>query len=484
MNRLILIARREYFAYARTIGFWLSMLVLPAFVVLGGMLPGYMKNASPVRTVAVVDMTGQGKGPQVVEAMDRLYLRDQASSLRRAALDEAGRGKADALRDLTEASGVEAGQARLKEIAPNAARGWTAGKRSVVVAPPPPDVAASTTVAQAEAALKPYVNGDRKLADGRALDAVAILTLEQGEVAARFWSKGVTDTRAEDAVDDALEEVLRADRLAAAGVRPEAVGALATIRPKLEVFSTRSTTGEAVTMRDRLPGLVGFAFGMLLWSTIITGASILMNSVMEEKSNRVLEVLLSSASTTEILAGKVLGVAGITATVLGVWAALGALILSSFAAAAPGLVQDFVDVLTGEGLIIYLLIYLVGGYLMYAVLFAAIGAFCETPREAQTLLGPIMILLSAPIIVMQLAIRTPDMAVVKVLSWVPLFTPFLMPARVPADPPMIEVVGTMLGMFVTAALMVWIGGKAFRAGALSTAKLDWKGVVGLLKREG
>ena len=313
---------------------------------------------------------------------------------------------------------------------------------------------------------------------------MAILTLEQGEVAARFWSKGVTDTRAEDAVDDALEEVLRADRLAAAGVRPEAVGALATIRPKLEVFSTRSTTGEAVTMRDRLPGLVGFAFGMLLWSTIITGASILMNSVMEEKSNRVLEVLLSSASTTEILAGKVLGVAGITATVLGVWAALGALILSSFAAAAPGLVQDFVDVLTGEGLIIYLLIYLVGGYLMYAVLFAAIGAFCETPREAQTLLGPIMILLSAPIIVMQLAIRTPDMAVVKVLSWVPLFTPFLMPARVPADPPMIEVVGTMLGMFVTAALMVWIGGKAFRAGALSTAKLDWKGVVGLLKREG
>ena len=155
MNRLILIARREYFAYARTIGFWLSMLVLPAFVVLGGMLPGYMKNASPVRTVAVVDMTGQGKGPQVVEAMDRLYLRDQASSLRRAALDEAGRGKADALRDLTEASGVEAGQARLKEIAPNAARGWTPGKRSVVVAPPPPDVAASTTVAQAEAALKP-----------------------------------------------------------------------------------------------------------------------------------------------------------------------------------------------------------------------------------------------------------------------------------------------------------------------------------------
>jgi ABC-2 type transport system permease protein len=484
MRRLFLIARREYFAYARTIGFWLSMLVLPAFVVLGGMLPGYMKNASPVRAVAIVDMTGQAKGPQVVAAMDRLHLVDQASSMRQAAAVEAGPDKANEVRDIAEAQGVEAGAARLRQVAPNAGAGWKPEKRAVVLAAPPPEVAAARSVAEAEAALKPYVNGDRKLADGRALDGAAILTLEDGEVAARFWSKGVTDTRAEDEVRDALEEVIRADRLAAAGVSAEQARSFETIRPKLDVFSTKSASGEAVGIRDRLPGLVGFIFGMLLWSTVITGASILMNSVMEEKSNRVLEVLLSSASTTEILAGKVLGVAGITATVLGVWGALGALILSSFAAAAPGLVQDFVSVLTGEGLLIYLLIYLVGGYLMYAVLFAAIGAFCETPREAQTLLGPIMILLSAPIIVMQLAIRTPDMAVVKFLSWVPLFTPFLMPARVPADPPMIEIVGTMLGMFLTAALMVWIGGKAFRAGALSTAKLDWKGLVGLLRREG
>ena len=482
MRRLFLIARREYFAYTRTVGFWLSLLVLPAFVLLGGSLPAYMKNAAPTRTVAVVDLTGEAQGKALTDAVARLNLKDEASSMRQAAMTEAGREKADAVRDIAEQQGREAGLAELKRVAPNAAMGWRAPKQSVVFVAPPAEAASAATPDAAEAALKPYVNGDRKLAGGRALDAAVILTMQNGEPAARFWSKGVTDTRAEDAVRDGLVEVVRARRLAAAGVTEDQARTFETIRPKVDVFSTRSTTGEAVGFRDRLPGLIGFIFGMVLWSTIITGASILMNSVMEEKSNRVLEVLLSSASTTEILAGKVLGVAGITATVLGAWAGLGALIVAQFAAVAPGIVGDLVAVLGDPTLLIYMLVFLVGGYLMYAVVFAAIGAFCETPREAQTLLGPIMILLSAPLIVLQLAIRTPDMALVKILSWVPFFTPFLMPARIPAEPPLWEILGPIAGMALTTWLMIWLGGKAFRAGALSTAKLDWKGVFALMRR--
>ena len=117
---------------------------------------------------------------------------------------------------------------------------------------------------------------------------------------------------------------------------------------------------------------------------------------------------------------------------------------------------------------------MVGGYLMYAVLFAAIGAFCETPRDAQTLMGPIMMILVVPILVMQMALTSPDAPVVKVLSWIPFFTPFLMSARAPSDPPLVEVILTLVGMFATAALMVWIAGRAFRAGALSDVKLSWK----------
>ena len=114
---------------------------------------------------------------------------------------------------------------------------------------------------------------------------------------------------------------------------------------------------------------------------------------------------------------------------------------------------------------------MVGGYLMYAVLFAAIGAFCETPRDAQTLMGPIMMVLIVPIMVMQMALTSPDAPVVKILSWIPFF---MMSARAPSDPPLIEIILTLIGMFATAALMVWIAGRAFRAGALSDVKLSWK----------
>jgi len=483
MRRLFLIARREYFAYTRTVGFWLSMLVLPGFILLGSMLPGYMKQAAPTRQVAIVDLSGQDAGEALKAAMARNKLKADAGDLRAAAAPEAGREKADELRALTEREGVAAGQARLAEIAPRAATTFKPDKDSVVVVQSPMDVAAARTVEDAERELRPYIDGDRTLAGETVLDGAVILTLKEGRLAGRYWSKGVTDTRAEDAVRDGLSEVLRSRRLAELGLSEAQARELDSIRPSLDVFSTRSARGEAVGLRDRLPGLLGFAFGMLLWSTIITGASILMNSVMEEKSNRVLEVLLSSASTTEILTGKVLGVAGITATVLGVWSAMGAFGLHLLAAAAPDIVADFVSVLTTNGLVWYLLVYLIGGYLMYAFLFTAVGAFCETPREAQTLLGPIMILLSAPIIVLQLAIRTPDLPLVKVMSWIPLFTPFLMPARIPSEPPLIEIAGTLLGMALMAAFMIWLGGKAFRAGALTTGKLDWKSVVAAMKGE-
>jgi ABC-2 type transport system permease protein len=236
-----------------------------------------------------------------------------------------------------------------------------------------------------------------------------------------------------------------------------------------------------VSVRDRLPTIIGLVSGFLLWSLVITGASILLNSVMEEKANKILEVLLSSASATEILTGKVLGVAMLTGTVMLVWGGIGTFGLLAANAETAAMVGE---VLLDGGMLGYFIAYAVGGYLMYAVLFAAIGAFCETPRDAQTLMGPIMMVLTVPILVMVLAVQTPDSPVVQILSWIPFFTPFLMSARAPSEPPMIEVVGTMAGMFAFALLMVWIAGRAFRAGALSDVKLSWRGFAGAIRGGG
>lgn len=426
MRRLLLIARREYLAYVRTVGFWLSLIALPLVAVGSAFFMATMANSSEAREMAVLDLSGAGT---------------QADFIAR--LHHPGR---------------------------------------VEVVATPPDLAGQTEVAAADAVARALV-----AEKGGTLDGVVILTPADQGLAARFWSSRTTDETGQTAVTEALSGLNRTRALVALGVDPAAVDRIDATPPQVTVLSPASASGGEVSLQDRLPGLIGFIVAMMLWSLILTGASILLNSVMEEKANRVLEVLLSSASATELLAGKILGVALVTLTVLLVWGGCGALALA-YAAQQGG---DFALALSGalaglgrDGLWFWLMAYFVGGYLMYASVFAAIGSFCETPREAQTLIGPIMMVLVIPVFVLQMAMRDPDLAIVRSLSWVPFFTPFLMSARAPSGPPLYELVGTLAVMVAFIVLVVWLAARAFRAGALSTTKLDWKGIASLVRGGG
>ncbi|WP_282008566.1 ABC transporter permease [Brevundimonas aveniformis] len=425
MRRLLLIARREYLAYVRTVGFWLSLIALPLVAVGSGFFVALMENSGEAREMAVLDLTGQAVGPAFARS-----------------LDDPG---------------------------------------DIDVVAPPPELAGASDIDGADNVARGLVGEDGPL------DAVVILTPGDGAVAARYWAARASDQDGEQAVSGALSELNRTQALVALGVDPATIDRIDQAEPAVTMLSPASASGGEVSLQDRLPGLIGFIVAMMLWSLILTGASILLNSVMEEKANRVLEVLLSSASATELLAGKILGVALVTLTVLLVWGGFGAAALS-FAAQQGG---DFAPALSGalaglarDGLWLWLVGYFVGGYLMYAAVFAAIGSFCETPREAQTLIGPIMMVLIIPVFVLQFAMRDPDLAIVKTLSWVPFFTPFLMSARAPSGPPLYEMTGTLAVMVAFTVLIVWLAAKAFRAGALSTGKFDWRGIVGLVRGEG
>jgi ABC-2 type transport system permease protein len=425
MRRLLLIARREYLAYVRTVGFWLSLIALPLVAVGSAFFMATMTNSSEAREIAVLDLSGAGVGADFA--------------------------------------------ARLNDPA------------RVHVVATPPDLAGQTEVPAADAVARDLV------AEDGPLDGTVILTPAGEGLAARYWSSRTIDEAGQTAVTEALSGLNRTRALVALGVDPAAVDQIDATPPQVTVLSPASASGGEVSLQDRLPGLIGFIVAMMLWSLILTGASILLNSVMEEKANRVLEVLLSSASATELLAGKILGVALVTLTVLLVWGGCGALALT-YAAQQGG---DFAPALSGalaglgrDGLWFWLMAYFVGGYLMYASVFAAIGSFCETPREAQTLIGPIMMVLVIPVVVLQIAMRDPDMAIVRSLSWVPFFTPFLMSARAPSGPPLYEMAGTLAVMLTFIVLVVWLAAKAFRAGALSTTKLDWKGIVSLVRGGG
>ena len=450
MNRILLIAQREFLAYAKTVGFWLSLLAFPLFAVLGGAVPLLMRGADPVRAVVLIE-----EGPAATGL---------AAAVRNV-LDSDTERQAERAREAAEKAAKSAGAP--PGAAESAIASMSRSRMRFVDAPA--DLSTAAPGAAQDAVVRRYLTDETP--KEQRLDAVVFLTRTPDGPAARVWAARATDDTVEDFVRRALRDENRDTVLREAGIDAAVVERVDAFRPEINVFSPRSAGGGEVSFKDRLPGIIGLAFSFILWSLIITGASILLNSVMEEKSNKILEVLLSSASATEILTGKVLGVAMLTLSVLVVWGGIGAVGLIT---AAPSVAGDVAAVLMTDGLIFYFLGYIVGGYLMYAVLFAAIGAFCETPRDAQTLMGPIMMVLVVPLLVVQMALVNPDAPAVKFLSWVPFFTPFLMSARAPSGPPLIEIIGTMAGMFAVALLMVWLAGRAFRAGALSDVKLSWK----------
>jgi ABC-2 type transport system permease protein len=312
------------------------------------------------------------------------------------------------------------------------------------------------------------------------LDDGVVISGAGDHVALDLWTDNLSDQSLEARLRDGLARVMRHRRLVAAGISPAVLAAADRAGPSVTVYSPRAAQSGKVSLRDRLPSLTGFAMGFLLWSSVVTGAQILLVSIIEEKSTRILEVLLSSASPAEIMGGKMLGAGAVTLSVLSAWGLIGAGIL---AVAAPAMGAELWAALIGHGLIAYFALYLVGGYLMYASIFVSIGAFCETPRDAQTLLAPVMLVLMVPLVFMAQAIRHPDAPILAVLSWIPPFTPFLMIARVASAPSPWLVAGSVALMAAATTVVMWICGRAFRAGALSTGRADLKGLVGKLVRQ-
>jgi ABC-2 type transport system permease protein len=469
VRKLLIIASREYLSYARTVGFWLSLTIMPLAFGAAAFLPTMMERATPARTLAVADLTGQHMGDRLRGRLQERAGERRGRELIMAAMAAEGREAGEAVGQAFDKGGEAAARATFARVAPEAAKSAKAPPELFRLVELPSELPGAD-LAQVNAVMRPYIAGERTLPDGTQLDAAAVLYRDGDSVAVDLWTANLNDAELEGEVRAALRDELRKDRLMAAGMSPDFLARIQAITPKIRVLSPRAHQGE-VSFRDRLPAIVGFALGLVLWSAVLTGASILLNSVMEEKSNRVLEILAASATTVELMGGKILGVACLALTLLGAWGLIGAsVLLSRF----PGVGADLQAVLFGEGFLLYFALYAVLGYLMYAAAFAAIGAFCETTRDAQALLGPVMLLLTIPVFFMSLALREPDAPILRILSWIPPFTPFIMLPRAAGEVAWWEIAGTLALMAAFTALVVQLSGRAFHAGAISTARMSPK----------
>jgi ABC-2 type transport system permease protein len=215
----------------------------------------------------------------------------------------------------------------------------------------------------------------------------------------------------------------------------------------------------------------------VLYMVILIYAVAVMRSVLEEKTSRIVEIIISSVRPWQLMLGKILGVGAVGLTQLAVWALIvgGALKLGlpSVLASRPGLSQlaQLRTMLPAPSFYGYFAVFFVGGYFIYSALYAAVGAMCNSEDEAQQAQFPIMLLILTPVLSLVSVIENPNSTASVVLSLIPLFSPFLMFARAAAGAaPAWQVGLSIVLMALTVVAVAWIAGRIYRVGILMTGK--------------
>jgi ABC-2 type transport system permease protein len=220
----------------------------------------------------------------------------------------------------------------------------------------------------------------------------------------------------------------------------------------------------------------GYAIAFLLYMMIAIYGQNILRGVMEEKTTRVAEVVVSSVKTDILLAGKVLGVGSVALTQVLVWVAIGGalytqrgVILEKFgvpaAASAGGLPS------VSPGVAVALLLFFILGFIFYAALFAAVGAMVNNQEDAQQAAMPVMLLLITSIVFMNPTLLNPSSTMAKVTSWLPWSAPILMPLRMAmSGVPWLEITAVLAGVAVSAGAAIWLSARIYRVGLLMYGK--------------
>jgi len=229
---------------------------------------------------------------------------------------------------------------------------------------------------------------------------------------------------------------------------------------------------EEVETRDKARQWAPVGFTYLLWIAIFTSAQMLLTSTIEEKTARVMEVLVSSVSPFELMAGKIAGVAAAGLTVVASWAGfiLLAVGVVPLALGAPRAVQVLREVVGDPLLLLGFILYFILGYLFYAALLVGIGSVCNTLKDAQNLMLPVMIPMMVAIFALVPISRDPNGSFARIMSFVPPFTPFVMMNRAAGPPAAWEYVATTALLLAAIYGAVWSAARIFRIGILMTGK--------------
>ena len=444
MSKVLQIAWREFAATALTKGFLIGLVAVPMMMAVTLLLVPLLINfkSPPVRgEVAVLDRSGAGIDARLAEALS-----PEALVQRRAALQSRmDAAMPQALRGLQAQSAASAGvEAAFGEVP----------KLRVLSLP------AEADLEREKARLLEADAEDARRLALLVIDADAVHSEPAKDLGSySFYIRKKLDERVVDEIREALRPALIDARMQANGFdaeRVRALNALPRVRPI--TVGEEGENSAALVVGQILP----MAFMMLMFLAIMTAGQMLVTTTVEEKSSRVVEVLLAAVSPTELMAGKILGQLGVGLLMISVYAGLGVLALLSFA--LTGLIEFW-------QIAVFALFFLIA-FATFGALMAAAGAAVNELREAQSLLTPIVLFAVAPMLLWMPIRSDPNSMLATVLSLTPPVSPFVMVMRISSNtPPPVWQIGLalLIGVLSTVVAM-WLAGKVFRVGLLMHGK--------------
>jgi ABC-2 type transport system permease protein len=304
-------------------------------------------------------------------------------------------------------------------------------------------------------------------------------------------------------IERKVNKAIEVKRLQSANIPPEQY---ASIKSDVDVENILKEKDKEKKGATGVAKVIGYACGILIYIILMIYGTMVMRGVMEEKMNRIAEVIVSSVKPFQLMLGKILGIGAVGLTQFAIWIVL-ITILQLFvpmfmpspspemvqgaagAAASGGMMQNLTTGLSALpiGLILFCFIfYFIGGYLLYASLFAAVGSVVsEDQQEAQQLVFPIIMPIILGFVIMTKAIAAPNSALAIFGSLFPLTSPVVMMGRIAMGVPISELIISMVLLILNFVFFTWLTAKIYRTGILMYGKkVTWKEMMKWTFRKG
>lgn len=451
MLKTIWVAWREFIATVATKGFLLGV-ILPPLIMTGAivLMPILMNQAAPkvVGHVAIIDKTGV-VAQRLLPAFTPEAQHEWLTGKMKSNLDEAA--KVAPIDPTTRAIAEQQAAAGLPEL-------------TLQVLPPETDL---------EVAKKPLTESQGKQnEEGSNFRLVTALipaesltrTVDASGKVGPFGSFEMfvapkLDPEVQGEIRDQIARAIVDARLEAASYNPSEIREM-TEAPHPEA---RVVTAEGERKSSEVAALlIPVGFMMLLWISVFTGGQYLLTSTVEEKSNRVMEVLLSAVSPMQLMVGKIVGQMCVALLILVAYSSAGVGSLFFFGQ------SHLLDPMS----LVYLVIYFIISFFIVASMMAAIGSAVNDMREAQALLGPVMIVLVIPMMLWMPISRNPNSTFALICSFLPPISPFIMVVRLAGSEkiPYWQVPASIAVGALSVWFAAWAAAKIFRIGILMYGK--------------